>query len=536
MQQRELTDLGGGTVGGLIAHRGAAMPDETAVISSGVELTYGELDGVTTQVAAGLSALGLVPGDAVAIFLRNRIEWVTGWLGTARGGFVTVPVNTAYKGTFLEHALALTQAKVVITEAALVPALVAVRDQLPALGHLVLVDRSEHQLPAGLAEIAYEELLVKGDPQYEPPALSPHDVSGVALTSGTTGKSKGVVVSHLMSLTGARENFECMGSTSRDRLYTCLPMFHGAAQVNICLHAFYVGATVVLAEKFSASGFWEEIRAHDITMANALGSILPMLLAQPRDARDRDHRLRRIFAAPAPPDVLFPFEHRFGVHIVEGYGLTEIKNVTYNPVEGRKVGSIGKPTATTELQVQDDAGDPVPTGEIGEIVYRPRRANVMFSHYLDDPVATLATMRGMWWRTGDLGYVDADGFYYFVDRKKDALRRRGENISSYEVETVLMSFPGVVEAAAVATPSELGEDEVLAVIETEDVEALDVEALFHHCDERLPHFMVPRFYRLVPALPRTPTGKIQKAVLRKEGLVERTWDSLSAGHRPTRPT
>jgi crotonobetaine/carnitine-CoA ligase len=534
MSERDLVDVGGGTIGGLLARRAVAVPGKTAFITPQAEVTYGELDRLATRIAASFADLGLAKGDAVAIFMRNRIEWVTTWLGTARGGFVCVPVNTAYKAAFLVHALKLTKARVVVTESLLLPVVVSELAELPNLEWVVLVDDAS-EVPPSVTLLSYRELLDKADRPTVATSVEPADISGIALTSGTTGKSKGVVMPHYLAVVAARENVESMGTTSRDRLYTCLPMFHGAAQMNMCLHSIYAGATIVLAEKFSASRFWDEMRAHEITMFNALGSLLPILLAQPPSERDREHRVRRIFAAPAPPDVLMPFEDRFNVHIVEGYGLTEIKNVTYNPIATRKIGSIGKPTNTTELQIQGPTGAPLPVGEVGEIVYRPRAANVMFTHYVDAPEATLATMRDMWWRTGDLGYVDADGFYYFVDRQKDALRRRGENISSYEVESVLMAFDGVVEAAAVSTPSDLGEDEVLAVIETGDVAGFDFESLFHHCDRHLPHFMVPRYYRVTSSLPRTPTGKIQKAVLRAEGRVDRTWDSWEAGLRPTRP-
>ncbi|MBM9464406.1 AMP-binding protein [Aeromicrobium sp. YIM 150415] len=532
---RSLADLGGGTLGGLLSRRAATIPDKLAVVTAADRLTYGELDQAATQVARGLLALGLRKDDAVAIFLRNRIEWMTSWLGIARGGLVTVPVNTAYKGAFLEHALSLTKARAVVTEQALLPALAAVLERLPELGHVVLVDPEEGHpaSAAGRVVLAHKDLITRQQARTTLPEVTPYDVAQVGLTSGTSGRSKGVVMPHLMLLTAARENATNLGTTNRDVIYTCTPLFHGAAQLNMSLQALYLGATVVVGERFSASGFWKEVRAYDVTLFNAVGSILPMLLAQPPSERDREHRVNRAFAAPAPPEVLLPFEERFGVHLVEGYGMTEIKNVTYNPLEGRKVGSVGKPTDTTVLQVQDEHGTEVPVGQIGEICYRPRQANIMFVEYLGDPAATREATRDLWFRTGDLGYVDADGYYYFVDRSNDALRRRGENVSSYEVESVLAGFPGVLEAAAVATPSELGEDDILAVVETSA--ALDLEALFRHCDGHLPHFMVPRYYRIVLTLPRTPTGKIQKAVLREEGRSDDVWDAEMAGLRPTRP-
>ena len=533
-RSRSLADVGGGTLGGLLARRATANPDKPAIVTAAGRLTYGELDQAATQVAHGLLGLGLRKNDAIAIFLRNRTEWMTSWLGIARGGLVTVPVNTAYKGTFLEHALSLTKARVVITEQPLLPALAAVIDRLPNLGHVVLVgsDDADPTSIAGRVVLGYKDLTTRGQARTTLPDVTPYDVAQVGLTSGTTGRSKGVVMPHLMLLVAARENATNLGTTNRDVIYTCTPLFHGAAQLNMSLQALYLGATVVVGERFSASGFWEEVRAYEVTLFNAVGSILPMLLAQPPSERDREHQVHRAFAAPAPPEVLLPFEDRFGVHLVEGYGMTEIKNVTYNPLEARKVGSVGRPTETTVLQVQDEHGNDVPVGQIGEICYRPRGANIMFREYLGDPTATQEATRDLWFHTGDLGYVDADGYYYFADRAKDALRRRGENVSSYEVESVLAAFPGVLEAAAVATPSELGEDDILAVVETSA--ALDLEALFRHCDAQLPHFMVPRYYRVVPALPRTPTGKIQKTVLREEGRPDDVWDAEAAGFRPTR--
>jgi crotonobetaine/carnitine-CoA ligase len=336
-----------------------------------------------------------------------------------------------------------------------------------------------------------------------------------------------------MQVVAARECAANLGTTPGERLYTCLPLFHGAAQVNISLHALYAGATVVLGRRFSARRFWDEIRTHRVTQFNALGSILPMLLARPPSDRDRDHRVKRVFAAPAPPQVLHPFEERFGVRVIEGYGLTEIKNVLYNPIEGRKVGSIGLPTESSIVEIHDESGRRAAPGEAGEIVYRPRLPHIMFSGYHREPEATLATTRDLWWHTGDLGYTDEDGYFYFIDRKKDALRRRGENISSHEVESVLLSYPGVVAAAAIGTPSELGEDEVLAVLQPEPGRRLDLAELFAHCDRHMPYFMVPRYYRVVDELPATPTGKVRKHDLRGQGPAG-AWDSHAAGFQPTR--
>jgi crotonobetaine/carnitine-CoA ligase len=520
------------TVSGLIAEGARAHPDKSAIVFGGTALTYAELDKAVTEVARGLLATGAVTGDSVGILLPNRTEYLLTWFGAARAGLVEVPVNTAYKGRFLGHALGDTDVQILVTEPALLD-LVADLPEVPeTLRAVVLLDHAiPNRTPRGVRVLTWRELLAAGDPATVFPNIGPADPVGIALTSGTTGRSKGVVYPNRMQVVAARECAAQMGTTADERLYTCLPLFHGAAQVNISLHALAARATLVLGRRFSASGFWDEVRGHEVTQFNALGSILPMLLAQPPSEKDSDHRVRKAFAAPAPPQVLHPFEERFGVHIVEGYGLTEIKNVLYNPLDARKAGSIGLPTESSIVEVHDEDGLPAAPNQAGEIVYRPRLPHVMFSGYHRDPEATLATIRDLWWHTGDLGYIDEDGYFYFIDRKKDALRRRGENISSQEVESVLVAYPGVVAAAAIGTPSELGEDEVLAVLQVES--DVDFKDLFAHCDRSMPHFMVPRYYRVVDQLPVTPTGKVRKTDLRGEGRGD-AWDAHAAGLAPTR--
>ncbi len=522
------------TVSGLIDARARAQPDRTALVVDGAELTYGALNHAVTEVARGLLSTGAAPGDSIGILLPNRLEYLLTWFGAARAGMVEVPVNTAHKGQFLDHALRSTDVRVLVTEAALLDLVADLPEPPPTLHTVVLLDDvAPRRVPPAVRVLGWRELLAAGDRARELPRVGPADPVAIMLTSGTTGRSKGVVYPNRMPVVAAGECAAQMGTTGDERLYTCLPLFHGAAQINITLHGLYAGATVVLGRRFSASRFWDELRTHRVTQFNALGSMLPVLLMRPPSDRDRDHVVRRVFAAPAPPQVLHPFEERFGVHIVEGYGLTEIKNVLYNPIADRKVGSIGLPTASSIMEVHDESGRPAAPGSAGEIVYRPRLAHIMFSGYHNDPAATLATMRDLWWHTGDLGYTDEEGYFYFIDRKNDALRRRGENISSHEVETILLTFPGVAAAAAVATPSELGEDEVLAVLQPEPGRKLELAELFAHCDRTMPHFMVPRYYRVVDELPVTPTGKVRKTALRDHGRDD-AWDALAAGHTPTR--
>lgn len=530
----EFPDLADGTVGGLLTARAAEHPDKLALVCEDTELTYGALDTAVTDVARGLLSTGAAPGSSVGIFLPNRTEYLLAWLGAARAGLVEVPINTAYKGSFLDHALRSTDVRVLVTEAALLELVADLPDVPQTLKTVVLLDNDRpRRIPPGVTVQTWSDLLAAGDPAAELPRVAPHNPVAIMLTSGTTGRSKGVVHPHLMQLVAGRECAMQMATTADERLYTCLPLFHGAAQINMSMHALYAGSTVVLGRRFSASRFWDELRTHRVTQFNALGSILPMLLAQRPSDRDRHHQATKAFAAPAPPQVLHPFEERFGVHIIEGYGLTEIKNVLYNPLSARKVGSLGRPTESTILEIHDESGNRAAPGQAGEIVYRPRLANIMFSGYHHDPEATLATVKDLWWHTGDLGYTDEDGYFYFIDRKKDALRRRGENISSHEVESVLLAYPGVVAAAAIGTPSELGEDEVLAVVQLDLEHELDYAELFAHCDRSMPHFMVPRYFRVVDQLPATANGKVRKHQLRDQGRAD-AWDALAAGLNPTR--
>ncbi|MGD9988187.1 AMP-binding protein [Pseudonocardia sp.] len=532
----DLPSLGGGTVGGLLTDRAARTPDKPALIFDDEQLSYAELDAAASTVARGLLGLGLAPGTSVGVFLPNRVETLVAFFGIARAGLVEVPVNTAYKGAFLDHALGHTDVQVLITEPGLLDLAAALPERPSALRIVVTLSDS---VPAGVllpgVEIlTWHAMLARGDLSQAFPTVGIDDPVGIMLTSGTTGRSKGAVYPALMPVVAAHEFALAMETTADERLYTCLPLFHGAAKINISLHAIVAGATVVLGRRFSASRFWDDVRRHEVTQFNALGSVLPMLLAQPPSDRDRDHPARKVFAAPAPPPVLTATEERFGVHVVEGYGLTEIKTIVWNPISARKIGSMGVPSATTLLEVHDDLGFPVPPGQVGEIVFRPRVPHVMFSGYHHQPEATVETSRDLWWHTGDLGFTDDDGYFYFVDRKKDALRRRGENVSSQEVESVLLEHPAVAEAAAVGVASDLGEQEVMAVVQATEGTDLDLEDLFAHADRALPHFMVPRYYRVVEQFPATPTGKIRKAALRETGLTDDTWDAEAAGLTPTR--
>ncbi|WP_428393852.1 AMP-binding protein [Lichenicoccus sp.] len=529
MNRHELQDLGGGTISGLLAQRARYAPANAALVFNAHTYSFADLDRMASIVAAGLITLGLRPGDVAATFMGNRPEHLFTSYGGSRAGVIRVPVNTGYKGALLAHVLAHSEAKLLVMEAALADALASL-DKLPSsLRIIVCVDGMPAGVPPGdVTLLSWEEMLAAAGPATAFPVTLPHDVGGIGFTSGTTGRSKGVVSPQFQALMMAKETAGALGFSARDRVYTCMPLFHGMASVTTALSAMYAGAATILSQHFSVSRFWDEVRDAQATQFSCLGSMLHMLLSAPPSARDRDHRIERVFAAPAPPEVLYRFESRFGVHIVEGYGQTEIKNILYNPLLGRRIGSMGKPTPSSILEIHDENGQALGPGEIGELVYRPKVANIMMKGYLKEPEKTLAGMQDLWWHTGDMASMDGDGFFYFFDRKTDSLRRRGENISSQELEGLLAAFQGVREAAAVATPSEVGEDEVLVVLEVAEPATFDLAALHEHCQAVMPKFMVPRYYRIISGFPRTPTGKVQKAALRADGVTTDTWDARPA--------
>ena len=531
MNKNESNDLGGGSPSGLLRSRSGYCPENVALEFLGTTFTYKRFDAEVSAVAAGLLGLGLTPGDAASIFMSNRPEYLFTWFGINRAGMVTVFANTAYKGTFLGYGIEHSESKIIFTEAKLLPEVLALAPPPPGLRFIVCLDELPPELPHGQGArvMSLQELVSAAAADTQFPQVLPAHSGTISFTSGTTGKSKGAVTPNMLNVVFGKEAAQAFGLTTRDRLYTCMPLFHGMAQMTSVIASIYVGATLVISPAFSVRRFWDEIRESRATEFNLVGSMLYMLLSAPPGPRDREHSVTRAFAAPAPADVLYRFEARFGLQLIEGYGQTEIKNVLYNPVNARKVGSMGKPTASTILEVHDDNGDQVAPGVTGEIVYRPRLANIMLKEYYRDPDATLANMRGLWWHTGDLGYVDGDGFFYFIGRKKDSLRRRGENVSSHELESVAAQFAGLGEVAAVAMRSDVGEDEIMIVFECDKPADFDFQALFKHCVVSMPRYMVPRYYRNVAALPRTANGKVRKVELREAGITPDTWDHVAAG-------
>lgn len=503
-------------------------PDRELVrfLPSGDVLTAAELDRRAAVVGAGMLELGVQPGDRVLVVAGNRPEFLVAWLACAMTGAVSVPLNTALQGDILDHMVQLTEPSTAIVEADL---LAQVSPSLPPRVRRVVVGGA----PTGPDHptAAWEELEA-GTTRAAPHDAGPTEPFSIMFTSGTTGPSKGVVFTHGTVLGMAASAVEVMQHGPDDVAFTCLPLFHSNALYTTFLPAIVTGGRAVVAERFSAREFWPQVVASGATLANMLGSLAPILARQEPVPEETAHRLRLSLVIPTPPDGVEAFEERFRTPTAELYGLTDV-GIPIGVPHGtdHPAGSCGRELSDWQCRVVDHADRPVADGEMGELIVRPRRPNIAAAGYWGMPEATVEAWRNLWVHTGDLMTRDAEGWFRFIDRGKDAIRRSGENISSFEVEQVISAHPGVEEVAVYAVPSELAEDEVMAAVVAREGARLGSAELLAHCERRLPYFAVPRFIELVDELPRTPTAKIRKQDLRARGVTESTFDAGPRGRR-----
>ena len=488
---------------------------------------YQDFDQATDRVAAGLQVLGVGKGDKVAIIMGNRPEYLFLWFGLSKLGAVEVPVNTAHRGELLSYMLGQSDSRLVVAEEAFLDRLAPVLSGLPALEKVVLL--GEGDLPRLDKPVVDYAEMVDNQGRYQPVEVLWSDPFAIVYTSGTTGPSKGSVMPHNYALFMGEICMNAAGYGPEDCLYNALPLFHGNAQFLSTMPALMSGARMLLGQRFSAGGFWAEVKKHGCTEFNYIGGILQILYKAEPKPDDADNPLRILFGAGAPPDLYRPFEERFGVKLIEGYGMSEIGVPMLNTVRERKIGSCGKLLPGYEVALVDDDGLPVSPGQPGECLLRTLEPNCMLREYHDMPAQTVEAWRDLWFHTGDYLIQDQDGYFSFVDRKKDAIRRRGENISSFEVEKGVRTHEAVLECAAVAVKSNMGEDEVMVCLTLKPGRELSPEELIAHCAEQMAYFMVPRYLRFMDALPKTPTERVQKVLLRNQGVTEDTWDRERAG-------
>ena len=497
----------------LVREKGRKNGTRPALRFAGRELSYRELDQETDRVANGLAESGVGPGDRVAALLFNTPEFPLLWFALAKRRAVLVPLNTGLKGELLRYELADCRPAGVVIDRRLWEAYAPLRDGLRIPREWVGGVDGPGGTPDDLRDFAELRSDVRAA---SVPSPAPSDPASILYTSGTTGPPKGAIIPHEQMLRTSLE----IGQRSRLRpdsvLFTALPLFHCNAQEMTTLAAMLHDLTAAFDERFHASTYWETAAGMGATHVSLLIAMINVLYKQPDKPTDATHSVRTALTAGTTRAVWPEFERRFGLTIVELYGMTECGCTTLmNPPDAIRVGSIGTPLGFVEADVVDDEDRPVPPGTRGELVVRPRAPFTMFLGYLDKPEKTVEAWRNLWFHTGDYVTRDPDGYYYFVDRKKDVIRRRGENLAPYDVETAINRHPAVFESVVVGVPSPLGEEDVKAFVQLRPGATASAQELFEFCAEHLPFFMVPRYLEFIDEVPKTANQKAQRFVLRE---------------------
>jgi crotonobetaine/carnitine-CoA ligase len=516
------------TVPASLAHAVASWGDGVFLQTMGEHpVTFAQADRESDRIAAGLAALGVVKGDRVCTLLDTHAEAVIVWLAILKLGAVSAPINTSYLGEFLRHQVADCGARVVIAESHYVERVAALKDGLPDVG-LLVVRGAEGPVAAPWPVMDYGTLA--RDPAERPVVdVHPADLAMLIYTSGTTGPSKGCMLSQGYMCQHANTMVRGHDMQRGDVVWMPLPLFHLTGLVGLTFNAVRVGATIDIIPKFSVSNFWNEIEKSKATMALLMGSMLALVARAPETVAERRcvGQLQKVIGAPLPEDVKIVWQQRFGVKRIgaPGYGQTECAiAVALKVGEPQKPGTTGQRFEDYDVRILDDNGEECPPNVTGEICIRPNVVHGMFDGYWNQPEQTALAWRNLWMHTGDLGQFDDDGNMIFVDRKKDYLRKGGENISSTEMDMAFMKRPEIQDVCIHAVPSELAEDEVKVTYVLSEGAELDERTLCAWAMENIPDFAVPRYYERVADLPRTPNGKVRKVELREAGITAATWD------------
>lgn len=525
------------TVGQFIERQVESYGDRVLVHFKDERITYAQMDERVNRVANGLRSLGVGPGDRVCLMLRNCPEFFYSSLAIAKLGAVEVPINPEHRGAILEYMLNHCEAATVIVDKRYLPhlesALASDAERIRTV--CVLADSPSASSPTTTPyrTMSFTELLESPPLHIDSPTVH-SDLLAILYTSGTTGRAKGVRVSHKFALwasSGTLLSRQAEGYLQDLVYYCCYPLFH-ALHLRTILAPQYNGESIVLSEGFSASRFWEEVRRYGATTFMFVGAMLPILWRQPERPDDADNPVRFAVGNPIPLEIHRPFEERFGLQLLQEYAVTEAWPITRNPFGAAKLESCGRQIpGAPELRVVDDFDRLVPANTVGEFVVRPCEPYTMMDGYHRMPEETVRALRNFWYHTGDSGYVDEEGYFFFTGRKKDIIRRSGENISALDVEQVVDAHPAVLESAAIAVPSPTHGDEVKVVVALKDGEVLSPEELLDWCAERMAQFMVPRYIEFVDSLPKTALLRVEKAVLRSRGLTAGTYDRERAGYR-----
>ena len=505
----------------LIALQGKALGDKLYILHEDRKVSFAEYDQATCRAANGLKAQGAQPGDGLAILMGNCPEYLFIFYGLPRGGFYSVPVNVALKGEGLAYVLENSDVKYLVADDVLYPKIVDIGRPLGAIKKIFIRRTTNAPLPDGTIDL---NVLLEGPDEPPDHEIDPQAITHLMYTSGTTGFPKGVVnrvgpggIDRMVALSK-------MLTLPTDILYTALPLFHANALSLTSGFAMGAGLSFGLDKKFSASRFWDRIRFYGATQFNGLGAMIPILMKQPERDDDADNPVRLVISAACPANLWVAFEKRFNLKIWEAYGAVDGGGLMIFNFGNAPVGSVGKVMGETEWKLIDDQGNKVELGEIGELITRTPGRQTRGVEYYKNPEASSKKVRDGWVYSGDYFYADKEGNLFFTDRKTDSMRRRGENISSFEVESIIEKYPDVEVCAAFGVPSELGEDEVMIWVVPKTGTKLDLKDLIQYCADNMAYFMVPRYIDIVEEIPKTETLRIIKTQMKKQGVTERTWD------------
>lgn len=539
------TDRGQWALPTVLRHHAAERPDAIWLDCPEEQRTwtFAETLAAGERVGRSLLAAGAEQGDRVVLVAQNSSKFVRTWIGTALAGLVEVPINTAYEHDFLAHQVRTVEATLAVVDDVYAARFVDIPDAAKSIRKFWVIDTGsrdqamETLRAAGWEVAPFEELDEEAadpavvDGAIELPEVRPQDLASVLFTSGTTGPSKGVAMPHAQMYFFADECVSLVRLSADDAWMSVTPLFHGNAQFMAAYPTLVAGARFVTRSRFSASRWVDQLRESRVTVTNFIGVMMDFIWKQDRREDDADNPLRVVFAAPTAASLVAPMKERYGIEaFVEVFGLTETSAPIISPYGvDRPAGAAGLAADEWfDVRLVDPVTDEeVGVGEIGELVVRPKVPFICSMGYFNMPDKTVEAWRNLWFHTGDALKRDDDGWFYFVDRFKDALRRRGENISSYEIETSILAHPAVVECAVIAVPAdtEAGEDEVMAyVITGGDAPPPTPQELWEHCDGRIPSFAVPRYLRFVDEMPKTPSQRVQKAKLRALGVTDDTHD------------
>jgi len=514
----------------IIEDKARQNPDHVVFQFRDDPLTLGDFNEAINKTANGLLSLGVKHGDKVAIMLPNCPEFLYTWFALNKIGACEVPINVALKGGGLSYQMTQSDCVALVADTEYLDRLEGVTDDLPNIHNVAFVDSTGRGIPQwqGFENLPFADLM---DHSSDTPDVNVHysDLASILYTSGTTGVSKGVMFSHHYWYDIWAESVKYSRYTDDDVLYTGLPFFHGNAQGITVGPAILADAKAVIVERFSASRLWDDCRRWECTEANYIGGIIPILLKQEENEADGDNPVRLMVGAAAPQDEWHAFQDRFNTKILEVYGMTECYCCLVSPYDEPRAGACGKPITGWDVRIVDDDDNECKPGSLGEFIARSNKMFVGTDGYYNKPEATLELFKNGWIHTGDLGRMDEDGYFFFVDRKKQAIRRRGENISSFEVESVISSHESVLESCVVGVPADVGEEEVKAVVVFKEGRKVSEEELIRWCEPRLAYFAIPRYIAIRDSLPKTPSERVEKFKLKDEGITADCWDREEAG-------